>query len=48
MHHERRDHIRRKIKPGNLKTICESVKIATDKDITPIPETMHLEGKIMA
>ena len=33
MYKERKQQIRRKIKPGNSKTLWDSVKIATDKEI---------------
>ena len=39
---ERKQQVRRKIKPGNSKTLWESVKIASDKEFIIIPEHMHL------
>ena len=39
---EQKQQVRRKIKPGNSKTLWESVKIASDKELITIPEQMHL------
>ena len=44
MYEEQRQQIRRKIKPGNSKTLWESVKIASDKEITIIPDQMHINN----
>ena len=42
MFEERKQQIRRKIKPGNSQTLWDSVKIATDKETPRIPDKMHL------
>ena len=42
MFDEHKKQIRRKIKPGNSKTLWDSVKIASDNEVPIIPETLHL------
>ena len=44
MFDEQKQQIRRKIKPGNSKTLWESVKIATDQELFTIPEQMLLNN----
>ena len=41
---ERRQHVRKKIIPGNNKSLWDAVKIAKDIEPTPIPTTVTKEG----
>ena len=41
MFDEHKKQIRRKIKPGNSKTLWDSVKIASDNEVPIIPETLQ-------
>ena len=41
---ERRQHVRKKIIPGNNKSLWDAVKIAKDIEPTPLPTTVSKEG----
>ena len=44
MYDEKKTQIRRKVKPGNSKTLWDAFKIASDKEVIQIPNTMKLNN----
>ena len=44
---ERKQQIRRKLKPGNSKTTWDAVNIARDNETSQIPKKMHLQDEII-
>ena len=45
IYQEQKEQIRRKIRPGNSKTLWEAFKIASDKEIIQIPNLMTLDDE---
>ena len=44
MYEERKEGVRRQIRPGNAKSLWESVKIAKDEFISDVPNEMYLNN----
>ena len=47
-HFEKRNSIRRKIVPGNSKSLWKAVNIANDNGVCTLPDCMTLEGRAVS